>query len=58
VQDNITIRNEIPHQEGIGNIAETHLQAGRKVFRYVPQVPDIAATVVSRQCANSVTFLQ
>jgi hypothetical protein len=50
--------NEVPHQERIGDIAEPHLQPDTQVLRYVPQVSDIAATVVPRQRADLMTFAQ
>jgi hypothetical protein len=58
MQDDIAIRNELPDEERIGNIAEPHFQAGTQGLRYVPQVPDIAATVVPRKRTDSKTFPQ
>jgi hypothetical protein len=58
MQDDIAIRNEVPHQERIGYISEPHLQIRVQIVGQMPQVPNIAPAVVARQCADPMTFSQ
>jgi hypothetical protein len=56
MEDDIAIRNEVPHQERIGYISEPYFQTGTLALRYVSQVPNLAAAVVPRQRTNLMTF--
>jgi len=58
VQDDITTRNEIPHQERIGNIAEPHLHNSVQILGQMPQVPNLTPAVVPGECADAMTFPQ